>query len=215
MSQLIDCWDLDGTILHTGRLFAPVIKRVANVSGHPVQVVADSLGRVSKITFTFTAWFADLGLEQSLRTDLEAKLRADVAARAKDCIYPGVVELLEKRKQEGVRQVLITAGDPKYQQWKFELLGLEDVFVAEDRHYIPLDGSKVAIIEKYLAFGLVNFIDDRSNWLRDVRSAHLPVVCIRPCWPETKSAAPEPEDGQLWYTASTIEALHQLLTRGV
>jgi phosphoglycolate phosphatase-like HAD superfamily hydrolase len=213
MTTRIDCWDLDGTILHTSRLFAPVIKRVAELTGLSEKTVADSLGEVSKITFTFAAWFDDLVIEEPLWADLEAEFRADIAARAQSCIYPGLRAILLARKQVA-RQVLITAGEPDYQRWKFELLGLDDIFAEEDRHYIPLDGSKTKIIEKYLALGPVIFIDDRINWLNEVLGAHMPVTCIRPRWPETKSAAPEEGDGVLWQTATTIEELQQLLERG-
>lgn len=214
MPQPIDCWDLDGTILHTGRLFAPVIRRVAELTGLSEKTVADSLGKVSKITFTFQAWFDDLVIEESLWADLEAEFRDDIAARAPDCIYPGIRDILLARQQVA-RQVLITAGDPEYQRWKFELLGLDDIFATEDRHYIPLQGSKVEIIEEYLALGPVKFIDDRTNWLHEVLGAHVPVTCIRPRWPETKSAAPEAGDGVLWQTATTADELHHLLERGV
>lgn len=213
MPQTVDCWDLDGTILHTGRLFAPVIKRVAEITGLSEKLVAEALGQVSKITFTFEAWFLTLGIAESRWIELESEFRADIAARAQSCIYPGLRETLLARKQVA-RQVLITAGEPDYQRWKFELLGLNDIFAKEDRHYIPLDGSKTKIIEKYLSLGPVIFIDDRINWLNEVLGAYMPVTCIRPRWPETMSAAPEAGDGVLWQTATTVEELQQLLERG-
>ena len=213
MPQTVDCWDLDGTILHTGRLFAPVIKRVAEVSGKPLKTVADSLGQVSRVTFTFQAWFADLGIASAEWAALETELRADLAARAPACVYPGVPELLRARKQAGVRMVLITAGDPDYQTWKFGLLGLEDVFDLEDRHFVSLSSSKADVIDGYLALGPVNFIDDRINWLEEVRGKHTPVHCIRPRWPETSSATPHADDDRLWQTATTLEQLQQLLER--
>jgi len=214
MPQLVDCWDLDGTLVHTGRLFASAIGKVGAASGKSVTEVAQSLGKVSKVTFTFTDWFADLGIEEGGWVDLEADLRASIAARAKSCLYPGVVELLEIRKRAGVRQVLVTAGDPTYQQWKFELLGLNDVFAGEDRHFVPLDGSKATVIELYVSSGSVNFIDDRTNWLLEVADRHLPVRCLRPCWPETSGNTPHDDDGRLWQTATSIEQLQQFLERG-
>ncbi|MEK7183166.1 MAG: HAD family hydrolase [Patescibacteria group bacterium] len=211
----IICLDLDEAVLDTmNGLFRPVIIRAAEASGKSVVMATESIGRVSGITFTFPAWFADLGLPEVEWAALEVALRVDLAARAPSCLFPGMRQLLEKNKCMGDRQVLVTAGNLEYQQWKFSLLDLDDIFAEEDRHFVPMNGSKAAAIEPYLAHGQVTFIDDSPKWHHEVAARGWPVRCIRTRWPNTTYAAPHIDDGRLWQTATTAEELQQLLERG-
>ncbi len=210
----IDCWDLDETILDRNRFFAPAIKRVAEVSGRSEAEVAAALSRVGKTTFTFAAWFRELGIAEEVRPVLEAELRADLMVRAPSCVYPGMRELLAERKRQGVRQVLISAGDPDYQAWKFDLLGLNDIFSPADRHFVPRNGSKAAVVAVYASYGTITVIDDHVDWLTEILD-QCAVHCIRPRWPGANHAEPHVLDNQSWQVATTIEELHHLLNRGL
>lgn len=206
---LIDCWDLDDTILDKQKLFVPIIRRCSEVANITKLRASESLTAVAKTGLHFQDWFAHMGIDSSLWSELEAELRDDILSRGSSCIYPGVIELLRNRSL-GARQILVTVGDPEFQKLKFDSLGLGHIFLEEDRHYILRDGSKAAIVERYAADGRVTFIDDREEWLREVSSRCPSVRCVRSGWSAaTKESSPDLHDAVLH--TSTIEELAAVL----
>lgn len=196
--------DLDRTILDMGGLFRPVTDRVAEISGYPRDEVNRVRWEVGEITFSFGEWFKRLGIEEARWAELELELRQDMRDRARDCLYPGLRDLLGMLKSTGVRLVLITSGDPIYQRWKFGLLGLDDMFAVEDQHFVPRRASKAEVLRHYLAFGDVSFIDDSPVWLEQVIAAELMQVrLVRPCWPENVRVETDPGDNEHWHVVRT------------
>ena len=202
-------WDLDGTILDTDRLFAPVNERVAAVAGISLEQALASRRRVAKTAFTLPAWLHDVGLSGQIVEQLVADINSDLARRAPDCLYEGVRALLEELP---VRHVLATAGDPEFQAQKFGLLGLGHCFKAEDRHFVPRQGSKADVINNYTGSGPVAFVENLSEWHWEVVREGLLVTQIRILWPGSATSAPSGGDGVRWQIATTISHLRQLLT---
>lgn len=211
----VECWDMDETILNTiGWLYQPVSMRIAEACGQPVAVVAAARERIPIRTINFFRdWFAELGLQPASWAALEADLRTDIAIRAQYCLYPGIRELLERRRRAGVRMVLITAGDAGYQAWKFSHLGLDHIFAAQDRYFVPLDGSKASVITRFLKRGHVTFIDDTQHWHHELIDFALGehVNCIRPRWPGSTNEARHLDDDELWHTATSADEIERLL----
>lgn len=211
MVERVEAFDLDETLVNMQELFGPVSARVAEIAGKSVTEVNRSRWRVGEITFTFSDWFRDVGIDEALWPALESELRGDIALRARDCLFPGVYELLIARKTMGVRLALITAGDPFYQRWKFSLLGLDHLFAMEDRHYVPRYGSKAEVLRHYLAFGRVRFIDDGVTWLMQVIQEDLAVECFRARWSLDPRAVDHQHDGERWHVINTPAQLLAIL----
>lgn len=212
----VDCFDMDSTKLNTPDLLRPVVQRVAEIADKTVTEVNQSRWKVGEITFTFADWFRDVGIEEDRWSELETELRGDMALRARDCLYPGIYELLNARKTAGARLVLITAGDPFYQRWKFSLLGLDHLFAVDDRNYVPRYGSKAEVLRHYLAYGRVRLIDDGVPWLIQVaeeraRDPKFQVECFRARWSSDPRSVPHPEDNELWRVVHTPAELLALL----
>lgn len=203
----VAAFDLDRTLVDMGQLFGPVTRRVTEVSARSTDEANEVRWQVGEITFTFASWFRGLSIDEAQWAELELELRQDMGQRARDCLYPGIRALLEMLKSTSVRLVLITAGDPLYQRWKFNLLGLEDLFAVEDQHYVPRYGSKAEVLRHYLAFGDVSFVDDGPDWHLQVIEADLPVRRIRPCWPENTRALPHAGDDEHWHVVRTSAEL--------
>jgi hypothetical protein len=206
----IICWDLDGTILNTDRLFAPVDARVAEIMGVSAPYAHHVRRAVARTGFTFRAWFEALQMSPKHFVPLTEELEADLSVRAPGCIYPGVRELIETHTE---RHVLVTAGDGHFQRWKFSLLGLHRSFGVHDRHFVPRTGSKAQAIEPYLSLGEVLFVENLPQWHEEVRSYGLRVRLIRPRWPGAESSSIHTGDGTLWEAVDTSAELQEALRR--
>jgi hypothetical protein len=199
---LIDCWDLNDTILNKQQLFAPMIRRCAELAGISELRASGSLTTVAKVGLHFQDWFSHMGIDSALWPALETELRNDILTRGSSCVFPGVTELLQHRSLMA-QQVLVTVGDPDFQKLKFASLGLDHIFAEGDRHYVQRDGSKAAVIGQYAAKGKVTFIDDREEWLREVSNQCPSVRCVRSDWSATTK---RPRSGPT-IVAPTIDAL--------
>jgi len=206
----IICWDLDGTILNTDRLFAPVDVRVAEVAEVSASYAHHVRRAVARAGFTFRAWFEALRMSPEYFTPLIDELEADLSVRASGCIYPGVRELIEAHTE---RHVLVTAGDGHFQRWKFSLLGLHRSFDVHDRHFVPRTGSKAQAIVPYLSQGEVLFVENLPQWHEEVLSRELRVGLIRPRWPGVASSSIHTGDGTLWEAVDTPFELQEALRR--
>lgn len=206
-TDVVDCWDLDHTILNTRRrLFDPIVKEVARSIGRPLPDVMHALEVVDATAFTWRNWFMELGLDADTSATLQRHGEDAVIGNIRRCVYPGVIDLIGQRLERGIRQVLVTAGDPAWQRWKFDQLrAMHALIGVDDRHFVPLNGSKGACIASYRGAARVNFIDDSPRWHREVKALGMTGVChIRPQWPDTNGTASAPEDGVYWIVTRTI-----------
>lgn len=206
-TDVVDCWDLDHTILNTERkLFWPILMEVARFTGHDLAHVQSVFNEVCATTFSWTNWFMELGLDADMSATLQSHGEDAVIGNIRRCVYPGVIDLIGQRQERGIRQVLVTAGDPAWQRWKFDQLrAMHPLVGVGDRHFVPLHGSKGACIASYRGAARVNFIDDSPRWHREVKAlGMIGVRHIRPQWPDTNSTASAPEDGVDWIVTRTI-----------
>jgi hypothetical protein len=206
----IDFWDLDHTLLNTVRgLFLPVIQGLARDLALPFEVVEAHFVASCNHTFTFHGWLELTGAPIERRQGLEAVMREDVARRAGDCLFLGIVEVLQRRHKVA-RQVLITAGDQAFQSWKLELLTpILPFFAIEDRHFVPINprGSKAAVIALYECTGRKAFVDDSADWHVEAQAQGLELMHIRPQWRDSYINNPHSGDGELWHVTTNAEEL--------
>lgn len=206
-----DFWDLDHTGLNTERkLFRRIKADFADFTGESLTRVQRTFDEVNAQTFSWDNWFLAFGIDAETRMFLRGRYEAMVTTRIESCVYPGVIDLMRRRKASGIRQVLVTAGDPAWQKWKFEqIVGMHEVFAESDRHFVTLDGSKAQRIASYSrSMRRANFVDDSARWLREAGAWGIPGLRrIRPQWPDTHGTKPEPEDGVDWTVTTTIEEL--------
>ncbi len=212
MPEIIEVWSLDGVILDIDLLFASVITRLKSLSRKPVQWLMDSLERVSQHNFTFAAWFADLRIQPAHWEHYEVVLRSMMAEHAQRCLFPGIQDILQDRQQVA-RQVLVVTGDEAYECWKFGLLGLDDIFKPENRHFIPTLASQVAIVAKYALMGKVTFIDSRVSSLLEIGESCPGVRRLRPAWIGASDRRRHEFDDEEWVTVSSTSELAQILGR--
>jgi phosphoglycolate phosphatase-like HAD superfamily hydrolase len=205
-------WDLDHTLMNTEReWFAPIIDKVALRAGRDRAFVEEAFKRVNTSTFTFSNFFQEIGLSRERWRVLEDTFRDELATRAQACLYQGIPILLWELRPQA-RQVLVTAGDPAWQRWKFEQLHcLKDIFAPEDRHFVPMDGSKADAVERYREAGDLTFVDDSVRWQREVHMRMPGVRHIRPIWPHTDGASSHPDDDIEWTAVRTIDELRAAL----
>jgi hypothetical protein len=212
--KIVEIWDLDHTLLNTERqLWGPVLDFLSRLVGWPRAEIDRVFDQLNQTTFTFERMFEAIGVSRSRWGETEQTIRADVAARAEGCLYPGVVELLRDRKHVA-RQVLVTGGDPEYQRWKFSALpSLHGIFAEDDRHFVPMSGSKGDVVARYVGAAVrLRFIDDSARWHLDViQKTNGKVQHIRPIWPDTLGAKDHTDDGRLWQTARSADDLRRLL----
>lgn len=206
--QRILACDLDGTLLNTSRLFYDIDRYVAEKLSRSVLEVVTARKRLSKIGFTFTGWFKALGCSDEHGIDLETLVRLEYGGRVRSHLYPGIQDLLERRPR---RFVLVTAGDPQYQRWKFEQLGLEHLFREEDCHFIPMNGSKAEILARYTHRGPLAFLENLPHWHQEVYEEGLLVRQIRVVWPGDSAHA---GDHLRWQVARTVVDIERLLDAG-
>ncbi|MFZ2681672.1 MAG: HAD family hydrolase [Patescibacteria group bacterium] len=209
--SLVECWDLDDTILRTMKFVSLVCGFVAEHSSRSPEQVLATFEQVRQELFSPQAWFEKLDLEPSERSALQEKLTKHVQGEARDLLYPGIREFLEERQALGVRLVLITSGDIGYQVWKFSLLGLENLFQIQDRHCVSPKADKSDCIRPYLREARVTLIDDNQKWLELVRRALTGVRRIRVAWPEGKHHALSASDFNHWHSAVNVHQLRELL----
>lgn len=210
----VDIWDLDHTKLNTERkLFGPVIELVAEYALRSRATVVRTFNRLNATTFSWESWFEAVGIKGSTAVWLRGGCEADVASRIESCIYPGIVDTIRRRKAQGVLPVLVTAGDPAWQKWKFhQAHSLVELIDPEHRHFVPLTGSKAAVIAKYRDASRLNYIDDSGRWHREAIALGIPHLRhARPQWPDTDGTNAEPEDGTVWTVTRTIEELNAWL----
>ncbi len=210
--EQVDFWDLDHTLLNTERkLFGPVLDGLAKKVGRERRFVDQMFDQANQTTFTFAFFFELIGVSAGEREKLEEEIRSHVALKAESCLYPGIVDLLEERKRVA-QQVLVTGGNVTYQEWKFSTLKvLHGIFAPEDRHFVPLNGSKGARVAQYHSRARGRFIDDSARWHKEVAGVVSGLEHIRPIWPDTLGAEDHPDDGRLWQTARSAEELRVLL----
>lgn len=209
MSKVI-IWDFDHTILNTERqLFGPVLRGVAADLHRDVTEVECAFNEANTRTFAWKEWLMALGMDEAGAADAEAKWSADIAARAESCLYPGIIETLQRYR--GVaRQVLVTAGDPPYQAAKFSWLpSLQQFFAPEDRHFVPLHGSKADAVAKYE--GRIVMIDDSPTWHLEVINRGISAVHIRPQWFDTSGVRPHDGDDVQWRVVCTMDDLRNTI----
>ncbi len=199
-NTFVDFWDLDGTLLDATQLFLEVI-------GEDYDSIRPKLLEAGKATFTLRNYLAVSGVLRDEHTAREAAYLADIKARANGCLYPGVEHVLEERSKVA-RQVLVTAGDPTWQQQKFDAATkLHKFFLPEDRHFVPLNNSKGEILLQYS--GTRTFIDDSPERLQEALDTVPGTKLIRPIFAHAKHAA-HPGDGILW---SVVRSADEILTQ--
>lgn len=206
-------WDLDETILDTGRLFKLADERVSREADMSVKDVRDIRRRIARINFTFHAWFDALGIDPYLFSRLEQELTAELSALAPVCVYPGVRQIIEMHDPSRETHVLLTAGDPAHQVWKFSLLGLHEYFEVRHRHVVPRNASKANVLARYFGYGQVIFIDNQPDWHAEVLEQGIGVTQIRPRWPDSSTAEPHHHDGVRWHVVDSPEELVELLRK--
>ncbi|PJE76977.1 hypothetical protein COV05_02180 [Candidatus Uhrbacteria bacterium CG10_big_fil_rev_8_21_14_0_10_48_16] len=212
--QDIILWDFDHTILNTEQgLYGPLLDQLAKEIARERQFVDEMFVRANDQTFTFSIFFELLGIDRSLWGALEAELQADLRRRMPDCLYPGVLEVIKQQHERGSRQVLVTAGDPDYQRWKFgSLESLQPFFASEDRHFVPLSGSKADVVVEHLDLRhRLTFIDDSARWHYELLSRTSRVRHLRAMWPDTLGVLSHRDDGYLWGVFQSAEELKRLL----
>jgi hypothetical protein len=203
------CFDLDDTMLDKLALMREPLNRVVKVSRRTPAECALALKRAGEVTFTFPTWFADLGIDPSLWRSLERGLRAIMKQRASACVYAGMREILLRLKAKD--KVLITAGEVRFQQWKFNQTQLSPFFLPKNRHFIRLEDSKANAIRPYVLRGRVKFVEDKPSRLAEVLDVFPEVECIRPRWPGSSSFVEHPDDGGRWAVADTMDELERHL----
>lgn len=205
----VDVYDLDHTLFNTEHLwFGPVIDAVARLVKRDRSYVDAKFVEVCAITFTFENFFRAAELPATEWKRREAEFREGLALRAQACLYPGILPLLYDRVLEA-RPVLVTAGDPEWQRWKFDQLHcLHPIFAPEDRHFVPMAGSKADVIGRYRGASRLTFVDDSTRWHREVACIpNMTIHQIRPIWPDTLGAGSHKDDGVAWTAVRTIEEL--------
>ncbi|MEI6511307.1 MAG: HAD family hydrolase [Candidatus Uhrbacteria bacterium] len=212
--EIVDVFDLDHTLLNTESLwFRPVLDWLETYTGLPRAVIDDRFAECNRRTFTFESLFAALGIPIGQWAEVEHRLRAGLSSRANASLYPFVVQMLTERARVA-RLVLVTAGDEAWQRWKFDqLTELHPFFRPEDRHFVPLSGSKVARVELYRAAPRISFVDDSPRWLEEVAARVPHVRLIRPVWAGTTAPTDHPGDGRHWDVACSAMETYAILSR--
>ena len=213
IGEIVDVFDLDHTLLNTESLwFNPALDRLAECVPLSRAVVDARFAECNQTTFTFAGLLERLGIEPSRRNDLERELRDDLSARIEACLYPGVIEMLKARNHVA-RLALVTAGDADWQQWKFaRLRALHPFFRENDRHFVPLRGSKADCFARYATASRISFIDDSPRWHHEVAAAVRNVRHVRAMWPDTLGVSDHPGDGRDWDVACSAKEMLTILS---
>ena len=214
MSDIVDVYDLDLTLLDTERRwFGPVLVELGRFAGLPKVEVEQRFAECNRTTFTFPSFFRALGIDERLWPTLERRLRADLASRANACLYEDVVPVLASRARVA-RLVLVTAGNEAWQRWKFDqLTDLHPFFAPEDRHFVPLNGSKADCIALYGDASRMSFQDDSPTWLAEARDQVPGIRLVRVMMRGRSPATDHPGDGRVWDVACSMAEIHAILRR--
>lgn len=208
----VDVLDLDHTLLATRALMQPVLDRVARVTGLPPATVASRFAAENGRGFSIEGFVRATEVPEAIASELCADLEADVAGRAERFLYPGVAAMLRRRRMLGARQAMVTAGDEPFQRWKFAtLVSLQEIFEPEDRHYVPVTGSKAARIALYRHAGAITFVDDKPEWHEEARQRVPAVRLVRTVWPGSSTVTEHPGDGRFWDVACNAAEIERLL----
>ena len=212
--ETVDAFDLDLTLFDTeAGWFGPLLGRLVLRTGRPRPEVDAAFAACNRTTFTFPKFLGALGVPESERDSLEAELRDDLARRANDCLFPGVLELLEARSR-AARLVLVTAGDEAWQRWKFDCLTeLHPFFNLPDRHFVPLLGSKADRLVPYERAAQLSFVDDSPRWLLEAHRRLRRTRLVRATMTGGVSGSDHAGDGREWDVACSAREIHQILSQ--
>lgn len=213
-SEIVDVFDLDHTLLNTERLwFGPTLNWLATYSRLPRSAVDERFAECNRTTFTFEKLFEALDINPRFWDWIEYEQRKDLSVRANPSLYPRVVEMLSAR-QRVARLVLVTAGDETWQRWKFDqLTELHPFFHPDDRHFVPLNGSKADRLALYRGASRVTFLDDSPRWLDEVRGRFPMVRLVRPVWASDGVVEDHSGDGKHWDVACSAPEINAILSR--
>lgn len=113
--------------------------------------------------------------EQETKQKVKKDLKKIMFQRGQDYLYPEVLSILEKLKNNKVKIILITKGDKNFQKVKIKITGIKPYF---ERVYI-IEGDKLPILEEVVKRD-DNIIDinDHIEELRFMRENFPQVNCI-------------------------------------
>lgn len=192
----IDFWDLDHTLLSTRELLAPFYDRLAAKLGCTRDTIPGS--------YTLEGLFEMIGLPPEEWEVQRASILQELAHQQSKYVISEAIDILAERAKTAT-QVLVSSGNPDWQQAKFNVLTKLHTFFAPDNvHFVTFAAPKDAIIGKYL--GNKTFVDDSATNLKNVSILLPDVHLIRPMWPSEHRAA-DPNDGKLWTTATNANEL--------
>ncbi len=208
-------FDLDNTLLRTSLLTRLALLDVAPGLGRlPDELY--NLANDMEWGYSFPTLLECLHVPKVERAGHLTRYRRSVKGGAGDCLFPGVLKLLQQTSVHNELS-LLTRGVETHQRDKFEALTvLHGLMPEERRHFVPPEGQKSAVILDLLVAHRepMVIVDDNVLELLAIQ-ATLPefgVTLVRMDWPE-REQPPHAADGVLWRVAKSAEELAELLNK--
>lgn len=169
-------FDLDKTLFYT-KLIVEDLKSVFNdlgISGERLEVTFKKTYDITTVApgcYSIYKHLTILPELNELQKELAIKnLQSLMNARGASYLYKDVLPLLSEFKKIGHELILVSAGDPKFQELKAEVTGIKKFFTQE--YYVEND--KISILSKMVSGVIIN-INDSTKEILEVENK-IPLI---------------------------------------